>query len=67
MEVPEELQNAKILTSYAIETRYPGDYEPVGEDDHLKAVKIAEKVLKWVEKKMEKEQPPLDPQSTISE
>jgi len=61
VEVPEELQNAKILTSYAVETRYPGDYEPVGEDDHLKAVKIAEKALKWVEKKMEKEQPPLDP------
>ena len=61
VEVPEELQNAKILTSYAIETRYPGDYEPVSEDDYLKAVKIAEKVLKWVEKKMEKEQPPLDP------
>ncbi len=61
MEVPEELQNAKVLTSYAIETRYPGDYEPVCEDDYLKAVKIVEKVLKWVEKKMEKEQPPLDP------
>jgi len=30
-------------------------------------MEIAEKVLKWVEKKMEKEQPPLDPQSTISE
>jgi len=67
VEVPEELQNAKILTGYAVETRYPGDYEPVDEDDYLNAVKIAEKVLKWVEKKMEKEQLPLDPQSTISE
>ena len=67
VEVPEELQNAKILTGYAVETRYPGDYEPVGEDDYLKAVKIAENVLEWIEKKMEKEQLPLDPQSTISE
>ncbi len=41
VEVPKELQNAKILTSYAVETRYPEDYEPVDEDDYLKAVKIA--------------------------
>ena len=67
VEIPEELQNAKILTGYAVETRYPGDYEPVYEDDYIKAMEIAEKVLKWVEKKMEREQPPLDPQSTISE
>ncbi len=67
VEVPKELQNAKILTGYAVETRYPGDYEPVDEDDYLKAVKIAKNVLKWIEIKMEKEQPPPDPQSTISE
>jgi len=67
VEVPGELQNAKILTSYAVETRYPGDYEPVNEDDYLNAMQLAKKVLKWVEKKMEKEQPPLDPQSTLSE
>jgi HEPN domain-containing protein len=55
VEVPGELQNAKILTGYAVETRYPGDYEPVNEDDYLNAMQLAEKVLKWVEKKMEKE------------
>jgi len=49
------------LISYAVETRYPGDYEPVNEDDYLNAMQLAEKVFKWVEKKMEKEQPPLDP------
>ena len=55
VEVPGELQNAKILTGYAVETRYPGDYEPVNEDDYLNAMQLAEKVFKWVEKKMEKE------------
>jgi len=55
VEVPGELQNAKILTGYAVETRYPGDYEPVHEDDYLDAMQLAEKVFKWVEKKMEKE------------
>jgi HEPN domain-containing protein len=67
VEVSDELQNAKILTGYAVETRYPGDYEPVDEDDYLYAVKIAENVLEWIERKMDKVQPPLDPQSTISE
>ena len=55
VEVPGELQNAKILTGYAVETRYPGDYEPVNEDDYLDAMQLAEKVFKWAEKKMEKE------------
>jgi len=32
--VPENLQNAKILTGYAVETRYPGDYEPVAKIEH---------------------------------
>jgi len=47
--VPDEVKSARILTNYAIETRYPGDYEPVNEDEYLKAVEIAEDVLKWVE------------------
>ena len=33
VEVPENLQNAKILTGYAVETRYPGDYEPVAKSN----------------------------------
>jgi HEPN domain-containing protein len=48
VEVPENLQNAKILTGYAVETRYPGDYEPVDEEDLRKAIEIAKEVLKWV-------------------
>lgn len=60
--VPEDVQNAKILTGYAVETRYPGDYEPVNEDDYFKAIEIAEKVLRWVKKEMDKDQLPPDPQ-----
>lgn len=50
--VPDNVQNAKILTGYAVETRYPGDYEPVDEEDYFKAIEIAEKVLKWVKEKI---------------
>jgi HEPN domain-containing protein len=33
IEYPEEVRMAGILTSYAMETRYPGDYEPVGKEE----------------------------------
>ena len=67
VEVPKNLQNAKILTGYAVETRYPGDYEPVDEEDLGKAVEIAKKVLKWVKKEMDKSQRPPDPQKSLFE
>ncbi len=65
--VPEEGQNAKILTGYAVETRYPADYEPVDEDDYFKAIEIAEKVLRWVKQEMGKEQVSPDPQRSLFE
>lgn len=46
------MQNAKLLTGYAVGTRYPGDYEPADEEDYIKAMEIAEKVLKWVKEKI---------------
>ena len=52
VDVPEEVQNARWLTAYAVETPYPGDYEPVDERDYTAAVEAAEKVLRWVEKSM---------------
>ncbi len=67
VEVPENLQNAKILTGYAVETRYPGDYEPVDEEDLRKAIGIAKEVLKWVKKEIDKGQRPPDPQKSLFE
>ena len=67
VEVPENLQNSKILTGYAVETRYPGDYEPVDEEDLRKAIEIAKEVLKWVKKEMDKGQRPPDPQKSLFE
>jgi HEPN domain-containing protein len=52
IEIPEEVKEGKMLTAYAVETRYPGDYIPVSEDDYLKAVRVAEKVIEWVEKRI---------------
>ena len=67
VKVPENLQDARILTGYAVETRYPGDYEPVDEDDFRKALEIAKEVLKWVKKEVDESQRPPDPQKSLFE
>ncbi|WP_263841457.1 HEPN domain-containing protein [Salinibacter sp.] len=46
--VPESVKDAAILTDYAVATRYPGVGEPVTEDEHERAVAIAERVVEWV-------------------
>ena len=51
---PEELLTARLLTDYAVETRYPGDYKPVNESEYQKAVEIAEKMYDWIERRLEK-------------
>ncbi len=39
IKIPQRLQKAKILTDYAVETRYPGDYVPVDEEMYDEALK----------------------------
>jgi HEPN domain-containing protein len=51
--IPDEIKDSVILTDYAVETRYPGDYAPVDEDMYKEALKLAEKVVSWVEKILE--------------
>ncbi len=46
--IPHEVMEAIILSDYAVATRYPGDYEPVGEEEYLRALEIARSVCKWV-------------------
>lgn len=46
---PPYFQNAGILTPFAVETRYPGYWGKIAEDDVIEAIDLAEKILKWVE------------------
>jgi HEPN domain-containing protein len=46
----EEAKEAAILTDYAVLTRYPGDLEPVTEEEYLEAIRIAETMVQWAEK-----------------
>ena len=40
--IPAPLQDAVILTDYAVETRYPGIYEPVTDAEYEEAIHLAE-------------------------
>lgn len=43
------LDEAVVLTEYAVSSRYPGEAEPVTEDEFREAVALAERVLVWAE------------------
>ncbi len=50
LNLPKEASRAPILTDYAVLTRYPGDLEPITEEEYLEAMRIAEAVVQWAEK-----------------
>lgn len=45
--VPEEIRAAVVLSSYAVQTRYPGDYAPVSEAEYEQALMLAQTVVSW--------------------
>jgi HEPN domain-containing protein len=47
--VPNEIKKAVELSVYAVDTRYPGDYDPVTESEYREALGTAEKFVNWVE------------------
>jgi HEPN domain-containing protein len=68
--VPEEINDTVILNDYAVQTRYPGEYTPIEEDEYNEAIRIAENCVSWIKNKIktmekkitnkEKDQPYLD-------
>ncbi len=49
MNIPQEVEEASILTNFAWETRYPGVHEPVTREEYQEALHQAEQVLAWAE------------------
>jgi HEPN domain-containing protein len=49
MVVPANVDEAFELTQYAVQTRYPGEWEPVGKIEARQALDRATLVLTWVE------------------
>ncbi len=52
VKIPEFVLESKTMTEFAVETRYPGEYDPVTEDDYIEALEIANKVIQWVEESL---------------
>jgi len=52
VDIPEKINEATDLTNYAVQTRYPGEYDDITKEEYEKAVKIAKDCLDWVENKI---------------
>jgi HEPN domain-containing protein len=46
--IPQQILTASGLTEYAVNTRYPGDYDQVDKEDYESALHMAEEVYFWV-------------------
>jgi HEPN domain-containing protein len=60
-EIPENIKEASRLTNYAVQTRYPGEYDEITKEEYEESVKIAAACLNWVENKIngtEENEPP---------
>lgn len=52
VDIPEVVNEVAILNNYAVQTRYPGAYSPLGEEEYNYAIMTAEKCIKWIEEKI---------------
>lgn len=50
IEVPDEVKKGRYLTQYAVETRYPGLYDPITEDEFEDSLRDAERIFNWSRK-----------------
>jgi HEPN domain-containing protein len=54
LRVPEAVEDAVVLTSYAFEARYPGLAELVSEEESRQAIELAQMVVRWAEEMIER-------------
>jgi HEPN domain-containing protein len=48
-QIPQAFMKAIGLTTYATVSRYPGETEPVTEEEYHQAVALAERIVRWAE------------------
>ena len=46
---PPGVEDAASLTDYAVISRYPGDFEPVDEEEYKQTIRLAEAVVLWAQ------------------
>jgi HEPN domain-containing protein len=49
VDIPSRIDEAFTLTQYAVQTRYPGEWETIDREEAEKAILVSSDVLKWVE------------------
>ncbi|MCD6342794.1 MAG: HEPN domain-containing protein [Spirochaetaceae bacterium] len=54
-DIPEKAASIINLEEYSVLTRYPGDYQPIGEDEYKASVRTAEEALGWIVESLENE------------
>ena len=47
-----EIKETIKLTKYAVQTRYPGEYEEITREDYEESIEIARKCLEWIQNKI---------------
>ena len=55
-EVPAAIREVVELSDYAVQTRYPGDYYPVSDQEYRRALELADRVLDWVSAQIKAQQ-----------
>ena len=54
VDIPQNIKDATKLTKYAVQTRYPGEYDEITNEEYERSVLIARDCLNWVEKNSSK-------------
>ena len=52
--ISKEIKKAIKLTKYAVQTRYPGEYDDITKEDYEESLEIAKKCIDWVESEIGK-------------
>ena len=52
-DIPANIKLTTHVTVYAVQTRYPGEYDEITKDEYINAIKISKECLEWVEKIIE--------------
>jgi len=51
-DIPDNIKESMKLTVYAIQTRYPGEYDEITREEYEKVLRIAKDCLDWTENKI---------------
>ncbi len=51
--LPPEVEKAKELTAFAVQSRYPGFDDPITQAEVAEAIAVAEKIVEWASREVE--------------